>query len=136
MLTVTMVRKVDKSGYRLHISPEMANYPENECEAAAFINKVIETEIMRAPEQYLWMHRRFKTRPHGEASLYLMWRKVSFAKKLTFQSPVITLSNCLFLPSLNVYLLRSEIKLSPFHDTRKLRKVFKMPLVTLILGVH
>ena len=84
MLTVTMVRKVDKSGYRLHISPEMANYPENECEAAAFINKVIETEIMRAPEQYLWMHRRFKTRPHGEASLYLMWRKVSFAKKLTF----------------------------------------------------
>jgi KDO2-lipid IV(A) palmitoleoyltransferase len=48
MLTVTMVRKADKSGYRLHISPEMANYPENECEAAAFINKVIETEIMRA----------------------------------------------------------------------------------------
>jgi KDO2-lipid IV(A) palmitoleoyltransferase len=47
MLTVTMVRKADKSGYRLHISPEMANYPENECEAAAFINKVIETEIMR-----------------------------------------------------------------------------------------
>ena len=57
--------------YRLHISPEMANYPENECEAAAFINKVIETEIMRAPEQYLWMHRRFKTRPIGEASLYI-----------------------------------------------------------------
>ena len=71
MLTVTMVRKADKSGYRLHISPEMANYPENECEAAAFINKVIETEIMRAPEQYLWMHRRFKTRPIGEASLYI-----------------------------------------------------------------
>ena len=71
MLTVTMVRKADKSGYRLHISPEMANYPENECEAAAFINKVIETEIMRAPEQYLWMHRRFKTRPLGEASLYI-----------------------------------------------------------------
>ena len=71
MLTVTMVRKADKSGYRLHISPEMANYPEKECEAAAFINKVIEKEIMRAPEQYLWMHRRFKTRPLGEASLYI-----------------------------------------------------------------
>ncbi|ORC23938.1 hypothetical protein B1H42_06130 [Enterobacter cloacae subsp. cloacae] len=41
------------------------------------------------------------------------------------------MSNCLFLPSLNADLLRSEIKLSPFHDTRKLRKVFKkMPLVT------
>ncbi|ADF63256.1 hypothetical protein ECL_03722 [Enterobacter cloacae subsp. cloacae ATCC 13047] len=35
------------------------------------------------------------------------------------------------MPSLNVDLLRSEIKLSPFHDTRKLRKEFKkMPLVT------
>lgn len=49
----------------------MANYPENEGEAATFINKVIEMEIMRAPEQYLWMHRRFKTRPLGEASLYI-----------------------------------------------------------------
>jgi KDO2-lipid IV(A) palmitoleoyltransferase len=28
-------------------------------------------EIMRAPEQYLWMHRRFKTRPLGESSLYI-----------------------------------------------------------------
>ncbi|HGB6975516.1 TPA: hypothetical protein ACIV4J_003594, partial [Salmonella enterica subsp. enterica serovar Enteritidis] len=25
----------------------------------------------RAPEQYLWIHRRFKTRPLGEASLYI-----------------------------------------------------------------
>jgi KDO2-lipid IV(A) palmitoleoyltransferase len=41
------------------------------CEAASYINKVIEREIMRAPEQYLWVHRRFKTRPEGEASLYL-----------------------------------------------------------------
>ncbi|WP_438357997.1 LpxL/LpxP family acyltransferase, partial [Acinetobacter baumannii] len=32
--------------------------------------KLIETEIMRAPDQYLWAHRRFKTRPTGEASFY------------------------------------------------------------------
>ncbi|EKP1464489.1 kdo(2)-lipid IV(A) palmitoleoyltransferase, partial [Escherichia coli] len=31
----------------------------------------IEKEIMRAPEQYLWIHRRFKTRPVGESSLYI-----------------------------------------------------------------
>ncbi|MCD4591225.1 kdo(2)-lipid IV(A) palmitoleoyltransferase, partial [Proteus mirabilis] len=31
---------------------------------------LIEIEIMRAPEQYLWAHRRFKTRPKGEASFY------------------------------------------------------------------
>ncbi len=34
------------------------------------MNKIIEREILRAPEQYLWVHRRFKTRPHGQASLY------------------------------------------------------------------
>ncbi|MNZ94463.1 Lipid A biosynthesis lauroyl acyltransferase [compost metagenome] len=70
MLTVTMIRKADNSGYRLFISPELKNYPQDETEAAAYINKVIEKEIMRAPEQYLWVHRRFKTRPIGESSLY------------------------------------------------------------------
>ncbi|AIX60043.1 hypothetical protein ECNIH5_15245 [Enterobacter cloacae] len=39
--------------------------------------------------------------------------------------------NGFFRPSLNRHLLRTEIKLSPFHDTRKYRKLFKkMPLVT------
>lgn len=70
MLTVTMIRKADNSGYRLFISPELKNYPQDETAAAAYINKVIEKEIMRAPEQYLWVHRRFKTRPVGESSLY------------------------------------------------------------------
>lgn len=71
MLTVTMVRKADKSGYRLHISEAMTDYPvEDELLAAGYMNRVIENEILRAPEQYLWVHRRFKTRPVGEASLY------------------------------------------------------------------
>ncbi len=38
--------------------------------AAGYINKVIEREILRAPEQYLWVHRRFKTCPLGEPSVY------------------------------------------------------------------
>lgn len=70
MLTVTMVRKSDKSGYRLFISPELEGYPDDEQAAAAWMNKVIEKEILRAPEQYLWVHRRFKTRPQGQPSLY------------------------------------------------------------------
>jgi Kdo2-lipid IVA lauroyltransferase/acyltransferase len=37
---------------------------------AARMNAWIESEIRRLPAQYLWVHRRFKTRPEGEASLY------------------------------------------------------------------
>lgn len=71
LLTVTMVRKDDKKGYRLHISEVIKDFPaEDEYLAACFMNKIIEKEIMRAPEQYLWVHRRFKTRPAGESSLY------------------------------------------------------------------
>ena len=71
MLTVTMVRKPCQRGYTLHISEAMTDYPcGDEISAACYMNKIIEREILRAPEQYLWVHRRFKTRPRGEASLY------------------------------------------------------------------
>lgn len=36
----------------------------------ARINKLIENYIKKHPEQYIWQHRRFKTRPAGEVSLY------------------------------------------------------------------
>jgi hypothetical protein len=49
MLTVTMVRKADRSGYSLHIGKAMTDYPaKDEHEAASYINKVIEREILRA----------------------------------------------------------------------------------------
>ncbi|MGP0761900.1 kdo(2)-lipid IV(A) palmitoleoyltransferase, partial [Escherichia coli] len=67
MLSISMVRKLDRRGYSLHISEVMNDYPgEDKQIAAGYINKVIEREILRAPEQYLWVHRRFKTRPLGE----------------------------------------------------------------------
>ena len=71
ILTVTMVRKEDCSGYSLHIGQALDDYPvKDESAAASYMNRVIEREILRAPEQYLWIHRRFKTRPIGEPSLY------------------------------------------------------------------
>ena len=33
-------------------------------------NQFIETEVRKNPEQYLWVHRRFKTRPNGEKDFY------------------------------------------------------------------
>lgn len=71
MLSIVLIRNSNNYGYRLIIDPELKNYPHNdEMAAAVYMNKVIESQILRAPEQYLWMHRRFKTRPSGEASLY------------------------------------------------------------------
>ncbi|MBD3670256.1 MAG: LpxL/LpxP family Kdo(2)-lipid IV(A) lauroyl/palmitoleoyl acyltransferase [Gammaproteobacteria bacterium] len=37
---------------------------------ATMINRAIEEQVRRAPEQYLWLHRRFKTRPEGEPNIY------------------------------------------------------------------
>ena len=34
------------------------------------INELLEHYIRQAPEQYLWVHRRFKTRPPGSPNLY------------------------------------------------------------------
>lgn len=71
MVTVVLIRNEEGSGYELVIQPALKDYPiEDEQQAAAYMNKVIEHEIMRAPNQYMWLHRRFKTRPTGTGSLY------------------------------------------------------------------
>ena len=58
-------------GYELIIQPAIDDFPiEDNVATATMMNQVIEKEILRAPEQYMWLHRRFKTRPEGEPSLY------------------------------------------------------------------
>jgi hypothetical protein len=39
------------------------------------MNKIVEKCIMMAPEQYMWLHRRFKTRPEGVPSRYYPSRR-------------------------------------------------------------
>lgn len=71
LVPVVLVRRENSSGYDLLIQPELKDYPlDDEIAAATYMNKVVEQEIMRAPDQYMWLHRRFKTRPAGAASLY------------------------------------------------------------------
>ncbi|GBU14340.1 palmitoleoyl-acyl carrier protein-dependent acyltransferase [Enterobacterales bacterium] len=72
LITVVLIRKEKAKGYDLVIQPALKDYPiDDEMAAAAYMNRVVENEIMRAPDQYLWLHRRFKTRPDGSPSLYL-----------------------------------------------------------------
>lgn len=72
LVTAVVIRKPGGQGYQLIISSVLENYPyDDSLSAADYLNKTIEDEIMRAPEQYLWLHRRFKTRPQGDPPLYI-----------------------------------------------------------------
>ncbi len=57
-------------GYNLEIA-ELKDYPSEDVLAdATQVNRFLEKNIRQVPEQYLWMHRRFKTRPSGYPPLY------------------------------------------------------------------
>ena len=63
-------RKADGS-YELVFDAPLENFPTGDDVAdATRVNELIEQAIRVHPDQYLWVHRRFKTRPPGEASFY------------------------------------------------------------------
>ncbi len=58
-------------GYELIIMPDEQHLPlESDVATATYMNKVLEQAILLAPDQYMWLHRRFKTRPPGQPSIY------------------------------------------------------------------
>jgi len=51
--------------------PAWENFPGDSVEAdTAQMNQFIESQVLRMPEQYFWLHKRFKTRPPGEQKVY------------------------------------------------------------------
>ncbi|MFT4937408.1 MAG: KDO2-lipid IV(A) lauroyltransferase [Paraglaciecola sp.] len=50
--------------------PDPAFPTGDEVTDATIINRMLEDAIKRQPDQYMWVHRRFKTRPEGEPSVY------------------------------------------------------------------
>ncbi|MBK2028168.1 LPS biosynthesis protein [Francisella noatunensis] len=63
------VRNKDLSGYKL-ISGEPMEFSGDDYKDALLINQFLERAIRKYPEQYLWQHRRYKTRPLGEEKIY------------------------------------------------------------------
>lgn len=59
------------AGYVLELGEPWADYPSADVEADTLrMNRWLEGVVRRMPEQYYWVHRRFKTRPEGEPRIY------------------------------------------------------------------
>ena len=59
------------AGYVLTFYPAWENYPSGDDLAdARRMSEFIEQRILEMPEQYFWLHKRFKTRPKGEKKFY------------------------------------------------------------------
>jgi KDO2-lipid IV(A) lauroyltransferase len=61
--------------YRLHFGEEIALVDTGDAERDSVANTAVFTAVLEGyirayPEQWLWMHRRWKTRPEGEKGLY------------------------------------------------------------------
>jgi KDO2-lipid IV(A) lauroyltransferase len=68
---VSVVTEMTDHGYTVHIGAPWENYPGASIEADTLrMNHEIEAWVERFPSQYLWTHRRFKTRPPGAAPIY------------------------------------------------------------------
>lgn len=58
-------------GYLVTLGPPLEDFPSGDLSAdAARVNRIVEERVRAHPEQYLWTHRRFKTRPPGEPRWY------------------------------------------------------------------
>ena len=61
----------DFKGYRLNVFAPLSDFPsESETNDARSMNAFLETQILKFPAQYYWVHRRFKHRPLGMPAVY------------------------------------------------------------------
>ena len=68
---VPLVTRQTDDGYEARFYPAWEDYPTDDAEAdARRLNAFLEERILEMPDQYFWVHKRFKTRPPGEPSFY------------------------------------------------------------------
>jgi KDO2-lipid IV(A) lauroyltransferase len=66
-----VITRMTDQGYVVEIGAPWVDYPGASIEAdTRRMNAFIETEVVKMPEQYFWLHKRFKTRPPGTNKVY------------------------------------------------------------------
>jgi len=68
---VPVTTRMTRSGYEVQVHPAWAGFPSDDMAAdTARMNRHLQEYIDAMPEQYYWVHKRFKTRPEGEPPVY------------------------------------------------------------------
>jgi len=70
MVPLFFNRLPNDQGYEATIHPALENFPSNDIDDALAYNRLLEKHVRMHPGQYLWAHRRFKSRPEGMAAVY------------------------------------------------------------------
>lgn len=71
VLMLHQIRDIENRTWTLRLSPVLEGFAQgDEVADAARLNQLLEDSLRQVPDQYLWVHRRFKTRPDGEDSFY------------------------------------------------------------------
>ncbi|OOG51491.1 lipid A biosynthesis acyltransferase [Polaromonas sp. C04] len=68
---VPVITRITAQGYETRVLPAWLDFPSDDVVAdTALMNRRLQDYIDTMPEQYYWVHKRFKTRPPGEPSVY------------------------------------------------------------------
>lgn len=68
---VPVTARMTRQGYDIEVHPAWQDYPSGDVEAdTAYMNQWLQGVVNTMPDQYYWVHKRFKTRPPGEPSVY------------------------------------------------------------------
>jgi len=68
---VPVTTRMTRWGYEVHVWPAWPGFPSDDMTAdTALMNRHLQEYIDTMPEQYYWVHKRFKTRPPGEPTVY------------------------------------------------------------------
>ena len=73
-VVLPVIAHVEAEGYLIEIGAPWTDFPSQNTDGIEAdtrrMNAFIESQVLTMPEQYFWLHKRFKTRPSGEKSVY------------------------------------------------------------------